>query len=145
MTNVKFTKGITLIEIIVAVSILAVGIVGVLQAFPSGVHLAKSSQMLTAAGQLSQAKMEEEISKSYYGVSVGTMTEDYDEIANFTAYKRVTAINCLRASDLSVENCDYDLLNDPYPMKKIEVTVYWRSPLQVTEKNVSLMNLISKK
>ena len=145
MMKAKFVRGITLIEIIIAVSILAIGIVGVLQAFPSGLHLAKSSQMSTVASQLAQAKIEEEISKSYYGASIGTMTENYGEIANFTAYKRVTEINCLRPSDLSVENCDYDLVNDPYPMKKIEVTVYWRSPFQIIEKNISLMTLITKK
>jgi len=138
------TKGITLIEIIIAVSILAIGIIGVLQAFPSGLHLAKSSQMTTVASQLAQAKMEETLSKSYQGVSVGTITENYGDIANFTAYQRVLTINCVRVSDLSVISCDYDLVNDPYPMKKIEVTVSWRSPF-VAEKNFSLMSLIAKK
>lgn len=137
-------KGFTLIEIIIAIAILAIGIVAVLQAFPSGLHLAKVSQMTTVASHLAQAGLEEALAKSYQSVSVSTTTEDYGEIANFSSYKRITVINCVSPIDLSAGSCDYDLVNDPYPMKKIEVTVYWRSPF-VTEKNVSLISLISKK
>lgn len=138
-------KGITLIETIIAVSILTLGIIGVLQAFPLGVHLAKAAQMSTVATQLSQAKIEEEVSHSYTDIPVGSSQEDYGQIPGFASYKRATQIICVRASDLSQVACDYDLANDPYPMKRIEVTVYWRSSLGVTEKNISLMSLIAKK
>ena len=138
-------KGITLIETIIAVSILTLGIIGVLQAFPLGVHLTKTAQMATIATQLSQAKIEEEISRHYNEISLATITENYGEIPNFTAYKRITRTSCVRASDLMAADCDYDPTSDPYPMKKIEVTVYWRSSLGITEKNISLMGLVAQK
>ena len=58
MIGISQVKGITLIETVIAVSILAVGIVGVLQAFPLGAHLAKTAQMSTIATELGQAKIE---------------------------------------------------------------------------------------
>lgn len=145
MTGLAQTKGITLIETVVAVSILALGIIGVLQAFPLGVHLAKTAQMSTIATELGQAKIEQELSRSYNDIPVADTTENYGTISDFTAYKRSTQINCVRASDLAVVSCDYDLVGDPLPMKKIAVTVYWRSTLGISEKNINLISLIVKK
>lgn len=145
MIDFSEAKGITLIETVIAVSILALGIVGVLQAFPLGAHLAKTAQMSTVATELGQAKIEDEISKSYNDVSINETVENYNSISDFAAYKRVTQIDCVRASDLVVVNCNYDLLNDPSPMKKVGVTVYWRSTLGLTEKSISLMSLIVNK
>lgn len=139
------TKGITLIETIIAVAILALGIVGVLQAFPLGVHLAKTAQLSTTAVQLGQAKIEENVAKHYNDVLVGDALENYNQIVGFGAFKRLTKINCVRAADLSVAACDYDLTNDPNPMKKIEVIVSWRSPIGVSEPNIGLTTLIVSK
>lgn len=147
MTGQKFNQinSFTLIETIIAISVLSIGIVAVLSIFPLGTHVAKSGQMTTIATNLSQGKMEEEIAKSYDEIIVGTFTENYGDIANFPTYKRVIEINCVRFSDLSVSSCGYDLVQDPDPMKKIEVKVFWQSPLGVTEKSINLINLISEK
>jgi len=138
-------KGITLIEIIITIFILTVGLVAILQMFPIGTHLAKSGEMATIATQLGQGKIENELSKAYNNIVIGTTTEDYGEIANFEAFKRITIINCVRASDISVVDCEYDPTNDPDPMKKIEVIIYWYSPLGIGEKNINLFSLISKR
>lgn len=141
----QVSKGFTLIEVLIAIFVLAVGVVGVLQAFPLGTHIAKSSQMLTTATQLSQAKIEEAISKSYGELIPATTTENYGEISGFNSYKRVTKISCVHFLYLSEEPCDYDLTNDPYPMKKIEVMIFWKTPLGVTEKETKVTTLISKR
>jgi len=85
----KFKKGFTLIELLVAIFVLTVGIVAVLQAFPLGTYIQKSSQMTTVAIQLSQAKLEELISKSYDDplLFVGTTTESYGTVSGFSSYK----------------------------------------------------------
>lgn len=138
-------QGITLIETIMAVSILALGIIGVLQAFPLGAHLAKTSQMSTVATELGQAKIEQELAQPYNDLIVAETTEDYGSIAGFGSYKRITQINCIRASDLVEVFCDYDQEADPAPMKKIEVSVYWHSTLGLAEREISLMSLVVKK
>lgn len=145
MIGVSRTKGITLIETVIAVSVLALGIVGVLQAFPLGAHLAKTAQMSTVATELGQAKIEEELARSYNDIPVADTVEDYGSMPDFAAFKRITQVDCVRASDLAAVSCDYDPLNDPSPMKKIGVAVYWRSTLGLAEKNISLMSLTVKK
>jgi len=52
-------KGFTLIEIIMAMAILAVGIIGVVRLLPVGLRASKSSEMMSRAGFLAQEKMEE--------------------------------------------------------------------------------------
>ncbi len=140
-----FSRGITLIEIIITIFVLSVGLIAILQMLPLGTYLMKSGEMATKAAQLGQGRMEEEISNGYDNISVGVVTEDYGEIADFSSFKIVTTVDCLRASDLSVASCDYDPAGDPHPMKKIEVTVYWKNPLGLAEKNLNLFSLISKK
>ncbi len=144
MTSAK-SQGITLIETVMAVSILALGIVGVLQAFPLGANLAKTAQMSTVATELGQAKIEQELSQSYGNIPVGSTVEGYGSIPDFTGYKRITQVDCVRAQDLAAVSCSYDPANDPSPMKKITVAVYWRSTLGIAEKNISFMSLIVDK
>ena len=145
MIGVSQAKGITLIETIIAVSILALGIIGVLQAFPLGAHLAKTAQMSTIATELGQARIEQELSRSYSNIPAAETVEDYGSMSDFLAFKRITRVDCVQPSDLAAVSCDYDLVNDPSPMKKVDVAVYWRSSLGLGEKNISLMSLIANK
>lgn len=124
------SKGITIIEALIAVFILTVGIVAVLYMFPLGSRVAKSGQMITVAVELGQGKMEEEISKSYSQLTTGTVTENYGEIFDFGSYKRVTEISYYEGKA---------------GIKKIEIAVYWKSPFGITEKNINLISLIVKR
>ena len=137
----KFKKGFTLIEVLVAIFVLTVGIVAVLQAFPLGTYIQKSSQMTTVAIQLSQAKLEELVSKSYDDslLSVGTTTESYGTVSGFSSYKRTTRINYYDPNNPSqIPVADLGI-------KKIEITVFWKSPLGVAEKEAKIATLFSQK
>lgn len=136
--------GFTPIELLIAVFILAVGIVGVLSMFPMATRTGKFAQMNSTAIWLGQAKIEELISKSYEDLLIGTTSEPYNSIPNFLSYKRITEVHCVN-SNFEQASCDYDKTNDPYPMKKIKVTVFWRSPFGPSEKNVSIIALIAKR
>jgi type IV pilus assembly protein PilV len=52
-------KGFSLLELIIAVAVLAVGLVGVLQIFPVGLRASYRSGILTKAAFLAQNKIEE--------------------------------------------------------------------------------------
>ena len=52
-------KGFSLLELIIAIGVLAIGLVGVLQIFPIGLRASYRSGMLTKAAFLAQNKMEE--------------------------------------------------------------------------------------
>lgn len=132
-------RGFTIIELLISIFVLEVGIVAVLYIFPLGSQIQKSSQMATIAVQLSQGKIEEIISKSYGEISVGAIEEDYGFDSNFSSYKRKTEVNYF-----DPENPQIPASSD-LGIKKIEVTVFWRSPSGVSEKEVKLATLIVKR
>ncbi len=133
------STGFTIIELLIAIFVLSVGIVATLQAFPLGVHLQKSAQMASVAGYLGQAKMEETISQSYSEIAIGTVEEAYDSISSFPLYKRKTEISYFDPNNPSTPPAE-DL-----GIKKIEVTVFWRSSLGISEKELKVATLISKR
>lgn len=135
----KKEAGFTLIEVLVAIFILVVGIVAVLDIFPLGTKIWKSAEMATIASQLGQAKMEEIISKSYNEISIGVIEAKHNLDPPFSFYQRETKVICVDPnSNLSeVVNCS------PDPgIKKIEVTIFWKSPLHISEKSINLSSLI---
>ena len=137
--------GFTLIEVLLAVFIVTIGIGGVMAVCPLGVQTAKSAQMASVGSYLAQEKLEELLSKPYNdpALAPGSALEDYGVITGFNPYKRESRVSCVRPSDLAEVPCDYDLANDPTPMKKVQVEVFWRSFLLVAEKSVRLATLIS--
>ena len=52
-------KGFSLLELIIAIAVLAIGLVGVLQIFPVGLRASYRAGMMTKAAFLAQNKMEE--------------------------------------------------------------------------------------
>lgn len=147
--NKKIEEGFTLIEAIIAIFILTVGIVAVLQTFPLSVQVEKSAQMATVAAQLSQEKIEEIIAKSYddilcYGGTLPPCEESKTRVStdpqeSFYHYWRKTRIDYVDpAADLTTTT-------DNTGIKKIEVTISWKSPLGATEKDLKIGILISKR
>jgi hypothetical protein len=41
--------------------------------------------------------------------------------------------------------CNYNPSSDPEPIKKIDITVYWKGYFSPTEKSISVGTLIAKK
>ena len=135
-------QGFTLIEALISIFILTAGIIAVLQAFPLGTKILGSSKRATIASQLGQAKIEELISQSYSEISFGIIEAKHVLDSPFSSYQRKTEIVCVDPdSDFSeVINCD------PDPgMKKIEVTVFWKTFFGFSEKNNQIISLITKK
>jgi len=137
-------KSFTLIELMVAVFILTVAIVGVLAIFPLGLKTGKSGEMASLATQLAQAKIEEIISQSYGEILVGETTEEYGTISDFPSYKRQSKINYVYVDANKVLYPDQEAVSDS-GVKKIEVKVFWKSPFAGLEKDIKIANLISKK
>jgi prepilin-type N-terminal cleavage/methylation domain-containing protein len=52
-------KGFSLLELIIAIAVLAIGLVGVLQIFPIGLRASQRASMLTKASFLAQNKIED--------------------------------------------------------------------------------------
>ncbi|MFH1339348.1 MAG: type II secretion system protein [Candidatus Omnitrophota bacterium] len=103
-------RGFSLIEISVAVALLALILGGMLGIFWQGFVAEKKSQERTIAYSLAREKLEE-----YSRIPLpanGTITEDYGSIPEFSDFKRVINVG------------DYLF---PGELKLITVNVYWNS------------------
>lgn len=131
-------RGFTMIELIIAIFILSVGILTVFLMFPLGIQIMKSSEMATTGTQLGQEKIEEVISCSYEAVSIGVTTES-PLPSPFGAYRRETEVSYVDPA-LGLQ----EVVTDK-GVKRIEVTVFWKSPLGIAEKSIKIETLISRR
>jgi len=112
MRRAQNQRGFTLIEIMVAVTLLSVGLLG-MAGLTVGIMRSNSlSSQVTTATALAQAKMEDIKRVGYSGVAEGKSTDDYNDISGYPLYKRVT--------DVDVESPDPG-------MKTVTITVSWDS------------------
>jgi len=105
-------RGFTLIEIMVAITLLSVGLLG-MAGLTVGIMRGNSlSNQVTTATALAQAKMEDIKRVGYSRATGGKSTEDYNNISGYPLYKRVT--------DVFVDTPELG-------MKTVTITVSWDS------------------
>ena len=132
-------NGFTITELLVAIFVLAIGILAVLQAVPFAAQIQKSSQMATVAVQLCQGKMEEIISLSYDEIISGNTDEAYGFDSEFPSFRRRTEISYFDPNNPTV------VPGGDLGIKKINVIVYWKSPMQIQEKQVKIATLFAER
>lgn len=120
-------NGFTLLEILVAALVLAVGFVGMVGVATSVMRGNVYSSRLTTATVLAQQKMEEIRGLGYAGLpdTQGTTVEDYNSISCCPLFKRVLSTDVALAAD---------------GLKRATVVVYW----QADEHMVVLKTLIAE-
>jgi len=119
-------SGFTLMEVLVAMLILSVGLLGMAALITGIINSNKLSNRISTATVLAQDKMEEVRRVGYSGMPASntTTTENYNTITNYSLYKRVTLT---------------EVANPAAGMKKITVTVYWD-----TNKSVVLQTILAQ-
>jgi prepilin-type N-terminal cleavage/methylation domain-containing protein len=132
--------GMSLLEIMVSLTILAVTFTALMQSFPMALTINKTSENSTKASYLAQAKLEELNSLGYNDINIGTI-EAKHRLANDSAdylyyFQRQTVVNYVDGN-LQASGTDTGL-------KKITVTVYYTNALSKTEKTYSTVTLISQ-
>ena len=114
LTAENENEGFTLIEILIAMLILSVGILGMAALTVGIINGNKLSNNLSAATTLAQDKMEDVRRLGYTGTSATTATdtENYSSITGYATFKRVVVTT----------------VDSPAPgMKTITITTYWDS------------------
>jgi type IV pilus assembly protein PilV len=114
MFNTSNKNGFTLIEVLVAMVILSVGLLGTAALITGIISSNKLSNRISTATTCAQDKMEEIRRLGYSGMPTSdtTTTEPYNSITNYSLYKRVTFT---------------DVVNPAVGMKTVTVTVSWDS------------------
>jgi type IV pilus assembly protein PilV len=118
-------RGFTLIEMLVALVVLAIGMLGTSRLTVSTVAVQTANARLAKASALLQDSMERIKQAGYGGATAGTVTDPYGALAHYNTYtntefdyrlyKRVTSI----AADTPATN-----------MKTVTVTVFWQQDHQ---------------
>ena len=137
----KNISGIGLIEVLVSISILGVGILGLLQAFPHGTSIERDIELTTIGHHLAQSKIEEIISLSYSEVLTGLNEDDIridsDPNSDFYHFKRSTYVTLV---DENIQTTQTDI-----GMKKVTTTISWPSNFGGSDRSTSITTLISSR
>ena len=110
-------SGFTLIEVLVAMVILSVGLLGTAALITGIINSNKLSNRISTATVLAQDKMEEIKGAGYAGIgSIDDLNpyEDEDPVTDYSKFRRVTFIKGVDTPAVS-------------GLKSITVTVYWDS------------------
>ena len=113
-------SGFTLIEVLVAMVILSVGLLGTAALITGIISSNKLSNRISTATTCAQDKMEVIGNLGYFGTPTSNTitTEPYNSITNYSLYKRITFT---------------DVDNPATNMKTVTVTVYWDSDNSLIE------------
>jgi len=109
----KKNRGFSLLELIIAIAVLAVGLVGVLQIFPIGLRASQRAGMMTKASFLAQNKIEDV------------------KLAGFDAITELPPKMPLSGKDgdfewtIKIDNLSLEGVESSDDMRKVIVTVTW--------------------
>jgi len=137
----NYQQGLSLIEIMVAFTILVIAFIGLTQSFPYGLSITKSAENITIASYLAQAKIEELYYSGYSNISTGVIEEKHrlsDDQTNYLYFYQ-------RQTEVSYVDGDLSESIEDTGMKKISVTVYYLNALSKTEKSYNITTLISSR
>lgn len=128
--NKDENNGFTIIEVLAAIVILTVGLLGMASLTGAIIRGNRLSNDLTTATTLAQDEMEDIRRLGYSGTPTSdtTVTEDYNSISGYPLYKRVTV------TDVYTSGTTWP----PAGIKDITVTVYWDSDRHSVELKTSL-------
>lgn len=131
-------KAFSLIEVLVAITILTVGILSAFTLVPLGIRMSSSTENETIALNLAQGVIDDSINKNYDQIiptDTGLIDYTSDTDSPFYHFKQQKVIEWID-SDFNHSATDTGL-------KKITVTIYWQNGSQ--QKNYSLVTTVAKK
>jgi len=138
-TSHKQTNGIGLIEVIISITVLAIGLLGLLQAFPTGTEAGKDIEFASIASYLAQSRLEELATLQYEDIAEGTLETDVhvnpDTNSPFYNFLRTTTVAYLD------ENLDPNVTD--LGLKKITITITWPPVLDGDPQSTQLVTMIS--
>ena len=114
-------RGFTFLELLVALSLFAVGLIGILQIFPLNRRFLAQSAMTTQAAFLAQEGMEELRSLPYSSLTVGT----YQPLTQVSTVSGDPASLFSREVTVELVDDNYGTSNADVGLKVVNVRVTW--------------------
>lgn len=139
-TAVHSTQGITLIEIMLSITVLAIGMLGLLQAFPRGTAASRIIELQVTANQLAQEKLESFGALAYEDIAVGTLENN----VRVSVDSQSTFYDFLRTATVSLVDQNLAPSGTDLGFKKITVTITWPHPIGGSTGSNTLVTLRSK-
>lgn len=134
-------SGISLIEAMLAITILTVGILTAVNLFPLALKNSENAEAETVASNLAQAKMESLAFDGYSNIGVGEVEARHrlssDPQNPFYQYEREAIVELLNGN---LESSASDL-----GLKKITINMYWTNTSTGLEQTLTINSLISEK
>jgi len=141
MLNQNKNKGFSLVELIIAISVLSIGILGILQAFPKGIKTQTIIQDNSVANNLAQEKLEKLAGITYedigYGVLENKIRMDTDQTGDLYKFQRTTTVEYI--------NSNFETSQTDLGLKKITVKIEWPSALDGSTESIEIKTIASKR
>ncbi len=112
-TRANKEKGFSLLELIIAIAVLAVGLVGILQIFPIGLRASQAAGMMTKASFLAQNKIED------------VKLAGFDAIAELPPKIPLSGTDGDFGWAIKIDNVSLEGVESQDNMRKIIVTISW--------------------
>lgn len=113
---IKFSKGFTLIEVVVALAILGVGLAVIIELFSGGLRLGRTSEEYTKAANYARMKMEEIASQK--NIEEGMGEGEFDDAFRWQ-------VDVKKMDILPIEkNSDF---KPPVELFQVKVNILWKS------------------
>ena len=134
-------EGFSLLEIMVAFTILTVAFIAISRSFPYGLAINKTAENLTIASFLAQDKIEELHSLGYDNILLGEVESRHKLSSDQGDYR------FFYERDAFASYVDSDLVDSisDSGMKKISVTIYYTNPLSKQTDTYNISTLVSRR
>ena len=109
----RYRRGFSLLELIIAIGVLAIGLVGVLRIFPVGLRASQRSGMLTKAAFLAKNKIEE------------VKMMDFDEVSALPPKIPLSGDEGDFDWEISIDELELEGVESTDEARKLTVTVNW--------------------
>lgn len=132
-------KGFTIVEAMVAITVLLVGIVAITAFFPLSLKIIGDSEATTTATNMVMAKIEEVQAMPYDEIVVGQFEAKHRLSANSNDY----LYHFQRSTTVSYLDQNFNESLTDIGLKKISVSSYWISALGGKEKSITINTIRS--
>ncbi len=130
----------SLIEVVVAISILTVTFIGLMQTFPYGTAINTSARQKTVASYLAQERIEELYSRGYDNIATGTVESKQRLSSDPSSY----LYNYQRETEVQNLDENFNSTSSDSGLKRIRSRIFYTQGLTGEEETTEVNTLISK-